>query len=55
LRTLRKESEAPHDDNKSNVLDYAYTQVMKRIEGQKVGYKNLAKEVLSWITYAKRL
>jgi hypothetical protein len=54
LRTLRKESEAPHDDNKPNVLDYAYTQVMKRIEGQEVGYKNLAKEVLSWITYAKR-
>ena len=27
---------------------------MKRIEGQKIGFRNLAKRVLSWITCAKR-
>ena len=34
-------------------LDETYKQAMKRIEGQDKGYRELARQVLSWITYAK--
>jgi ankyrin repeat protein len=54
LKTLRKESEASHDDKKSTALDHAYVQAMERIESQEAGFKELAKKVLSWITCAKR-
>ncbi|EOA91444.1 uncharacterized protein SETTUDRAFT_66989, partial [Exserohilum turcica Et28A] len=38
----------------SSALDDAYKKAMKRIEGQLTGDYELAKRVLSWITYAKR-
>jgi Ankyrin repeats (3 copies) len=38
----------------SEAYDYAYQDAMERIEGQLAGEEELAKQVLSWITYAKR-
>ena len=38
----------------SSALDGVYKEVIKRIEAQSEGDCNLAKRVLSWITYAKR-
>ena len=35
-------------------LDETYEMAMKRIEGQEEGYRKLAKQVLLWVTYAKR-
>ncbi|KAF1945219.1 hypothetical protein EJ02DRAFT_60371 [Clathrospora elynae] len=35
-------------------LDVAYAEAIQRIEGQLKGYRELAKRVLSWITFAKR-
>ena len=35
-------------------LDETYEQAMRRIAGQEKGYQELAKQVLSWVTYAKR-
>jgi hypothetical protein len=35
-------------------LDETYEQAMKRIEGQEEAYRELAKQVLSWVTCAKR-
>jgi ankyrin repeat protein len=35
-------------------LDVAYTEALQRIEGQLEGDRELAKRVLSWITFAKR-
>ena len=35
-------------------LDETYEQAMRRIEGQGEGYRNLAKQVLSWVTHSKR-
>jgi hypothetical protein len=38
----------------SEAYDYAYKDAMERIEGQLADEENLAKQVLSWITCAKR-
>ncbi len=38
----------------SEAYDYAYKEAMDRIEGQVVDLKELAKQILSWITCAKR-
>jgi hypothetical protein len=38
----------------SNAYDCAYEDTMERIEGQLQPQEELAKQVLSWITYAKR-
>jgi len=54
LKNLRKECEVSNDDKKSKALDLAYTQTMERIEGQEAGFQELAIQVLSWITCAKR-
>jgi hypothetical protein len=35
-------------------LDETYSQAMRRIEGQEEGYRELAKQILAWITHAKR-
>ncbi|OCK78779.1 purine and uridine phosphorylase, partial [Lepidopterella palustris CBS 459.81] len=52
LKRLRKESNI--SGNNTKALDSAYRQAMERIEGQ-IGDKTvLAKQVLSWITCAKR-
>jgi hypothetical protein len=40
---------------RSEAYDVAYNDAMERIEGQLVGEKQLVKQVLSWITYVKRL
>jgi ankyrin repeat protein len=50
LRTLQKA--AKHDNVKA--IDQAYEQAMKRIEGQVADSHMLAKQVLSWITCARR-
>ncbi|KAI1391548.1 uncharacterized protein F4822DRAFT_189027 [Hypoxylon trugodes] len=41
-------------DNRMRTLTNAYGQTMERINGQKQGHKNLAMQVLLWITCAKR-
>jgi hypothetical protein len=38
----------------SEAYDHAYKDAMERIEGQLIDEEDLAKQVLSWITYAKR-
>jgi hypothetical protein len=38
----------------TEAYDYAYKDAMKRIEGQVKDQEELAKQVLSWITYAVR-
>lgn len=38
----------------SDALDTAYGEAMDRIDGQKQGFKDLADQVLSWITTARR-
>ncbi|KAL9118356.1 MAG: hypothetical protein Q9187_005101 [Circinaria calcarea] len=38
----------------SEALKIAYGEALERIDGQKPGFKTLAKQVLSWITYAER-
>ncbi|KAH0536092.1 hypothetical protein FGG08_006997, partial [Glutinoglossum americanum] len=53
LGCLRKESILLSND-KAKVLDSAYEQAMKRIEGQMGDQPVLAKQVLAWITCAKR-
>ncbi|RYP43193.1 hypothetical protein DL768_010045 [Monosporascus sp. mg162] len=41
-------------EEKDQVLADAYSQAMERIQKQKSGFKDLAMNVLTWITYAKR-
>ncbi|KFY47728.1 hypothetical protein V496_10483 [Pseudogymnoascus sp. VKM F-4515 (FW-2607)] len=38
----------------STGLDMAYDQAMERITNQKPGFRELAEQILSWITYAQR-
>lgn len=38
----------------SEALDLAYSEAVERINGQKPGFKDLAKQVLSWITTTQR-
>jgi hypothetical protein len=54
--TLRSEggNQQLGENMKVQVLAHAYEQVMERINGQKPGLKDLAKQVLSWITCTKR-
>jgi hypothetical protein len=35
-------------------LDETYERVTRKVEGQEEGYQELAKQVLSWVTYAKK-
>ncbi|KAI9782389.1 MAG: hypothetical protein M1839_005262 [Geoglossum umbratile] len=53
MRHLRKEPTLLSDD-KAKALDSAYEQAMERIEGQMGDQTMLAKQVLAWITCAKR-
>jgi hypothetical protein len=41
-------------EKKLQILSQAYEHAMKRIEGQVADQEELAKQVLSWITCAKR-
>ncbi|KAI1359875.1 hypothetical protein F5Y08DRAFT_318569 [Xylaria arbuscula] len=42
------------EDQKLQLLTKAYDQAMNRINGQELGFQELAKKTLSWITCAKR-
>ena len=54
LKQLRKQSPESSEDQKREVLDQAYHDAVERINGQKKGFRELAWNVLSWITCAKR-
>jgi hypothetical protein len=54
LKDFQKQSPGLGEDEKVQVLTHAYEQVMERINGQKLGLKELASQVLLWITCAKR-
>jgi hypothetical protein len=54
LKNLRKESEASSNDDESKALYDAYKEAMERIERQNGDSPELAKQVLSWITCARR-
>ncbi|RYP80241.1 hypothetical protein DL769_002543 [Monosporascus sp. CRB-8-3] len=55
LENLQKQAQsAVTEDQKLEVLAQAYKDAMERIEGQREGFRSLAKKVLSWIVCAKR-
>ncbi|KAH7231610.1 nucleoside phosphorylase domain-containing protein [Fusarium redolens] len=54
LKQFEKQSPGSDEDREPDVLAQAYTQAMGRINDHKPGLQNLAKKVLSWITWAKR-
>ncbi|KAI9781882.1 MAG: hypothetical protein M1839_005676 [Geoglossum umbratile] len=54
LKDFQKQSPRSGEDKKVQILDHAYKQAMERINRQKLGLKDLAKRVLSWITCTKR-
>ncbi|SCO06135.1 related to nucleoside phosphorylase [Fusarium fujikuroi] len=54
METFQKQSQGSDNDKKDQVLAHAYEQAMERINGQRPGEKELAMQVLSWITCAKR-
>ena len=51
---FRKQSQGSSEDQKHQMLDKAYKDVMERINRQQPGFRQLAEKVLSWITCAKR-
>ena len=54
LILFQKRNPGSSEDEKREVLDSAYRDVMERIRGQKPGFRRLAEKVLSWIICAKR-
>lgn len=54
LKQVQKKSQGSSNDKKLEVLSSAYEEAMERINGQQTGFQLLAKNVLSWITCAKR-
>ncbi|KAJ6438029.1 putative AC9 transposase [Purpureocillium lavendulum] len=54
LELFPKHVQGQGDDRKVEVLARAYDEAMRRIHGQRPRLKELAMEVLSWITFAKR-
>ncbi|KAJ6437561.1 alpha-1,2-mannosidase subfamily [Purpureocillium lavendulum] len=54
LLPKRKKDQVEDEDGKVGVLARAYDDAMRRIQGQRPRLKELAMEVLSWITFAKR-
>ncbi|RSL54244.1 hypothetical protein CEP54_009975 [Fusarium duplospermum] len=54
LKDFRKHSQGSGQDSKSQALDYAYEQAMERVNNQKPGLREIALQVLAWITCAKR-
>ncbi|QGA20934.1 hypothetical protein EYB26_008644 [Talaromyces marneffei] len=54
LKDLEIESRTSDGDMKSKALDHAYEQAMERINTQAVEFRELARQVLSWITFARR-
>ncbi|KAF5539776.1 nucleoside phosphorylase domain-containing protein [Fusarium napiforme] len=53
LKEIQKQKQAS-GGNKHKLLSGAYDTIMERINRQKLGLRELAIQVLSWITYAKR-
>jgi len=51
---FRRQNPGSSEDQKREVLDKAYQDVMERINKQQPGFRQLAEKVLSWITCAKR-
>ncbi|KAL2671363.1 hypothetical protein Neosp_013948 [[Neocosmospora] mangrovei] len=54
LKDLRKQIQGPGEAGQAQALDYAYEQAMERINSQKPGLRDIALQVLAWITCAKR-
>jgi ankyrin repeat protein len=54
LKQFQKKYQGFSEDKKLDVLSSAYDQAMERINEQRAGFQLLAKNVLSWITCAKR-
>ncbi|KAL6354415.1 hypothetical protein LRP88_11746 [Fusarium phalaenopsidis] len=54
LKNLRKQIQGPGEAGQAQALDYAYEQAMERINSQKPGLRDIAFQVLAWITCAKR-
>jgi hypothetical protein len=55
LKELQKQNRGESTEGKKlDALAEAYKHAMERIDGQKSGFRWLAKKVLSWITCAKR-
>ena len=55
LKELQKQNQGGSaEDKKLGALAQAYKHAMERINGQKSGFRQLAKKVLSWIICAKR-
>ncbi|KAI0430525.1 hypothetical protein F5Y09DRAFT_307452 [Xylaria sp. FL1042] len=53
LESLQKRGQVS-DGDKVQVLTDTYNQTMERINGQAEGFRELARKVLLWVTYAKR-
>ena len=54
-RTIKRAlKDLPDPLNGSNALELAYEKAIRRIQGQELGFAELAWRVLSWITCAKR-
>ena len=54
-RTIKRAlKDLPDPLNGSNALELAYEKAIRRIQGQEIGFAELAWRVLSWITCAKR-
>ncbi|KAI0883266.1 uncharacterized protein GGS22DRAFT_195456 [Annulohypoxylon maeteangense] len=54
LRGFQRENQEPGEDKKLQVLSQAYDDAMDRIKGQGQGFKDLAFQVLMWITFSSR-
>lgn len=54
MKKFQKQTPGLSEDQKVDILNQAYAEVMDRIDRQKEGLRELAKRVLSWITCAKR-
>ncbi|KAK2762720.1 hypothetical protein FQN54_000894 [Arachnomyces sp. PD_36] len=54
LRNMQKRSKASTGGNTPEALHDAYEEAMERIQGQVPDSRDLAKETLSWITFARR-
>ncbi|CZR65340.1 related to nucleoside phosphorylase [Phialocephala subalpina] len=54
LEVFRKQGRGSGEDQKVQVLAFAYEQAVERINGQKPGLKKLAMKVLLWIACANR-
>ncbi|KAK3391226.1 hypothetical protein B0H63DRAFT_411349, partial [Podospora didyma] len=54
LGHFQKQAPGCSEDQKVEVLSHAYDQTMKRINGQRPGLKKFAKQILLWVTCAKR-